>query len=79
MTTERIKFENAIQDMQLPVARRSGTHTNARWFLRHGVAMNRAHPKILLAICHAQRITQHQAVLKPVVSGTWRNWQTRQA
>ena len=66
MLTERIKFERAINDMQVPAARRSGTHANARWFLSHAVAQNRAHPNILLAICHARRITQRQPDLQPV-------------
>jgi len=54
--SERIKFERAIDGMQIPDSRRAGTPENARWFLRNGAMMNREHPKILLAICHARRI-----------------------
>lgn len=54
--SQRIKFERAIQGMQMPDFRRAGTAENARWFLRSGAVLNRDHPKILLAICYARRI-----------------------
>jgi hypothetical protein len=54
--SERFKFERAISGMQIPEDRRLGTPENARWFLRSGAVLNRDHPNILLAICHARRI-----------------------
>lgn len=55
--TEKTKFEMAIQGMQIPEQRRIGNADNAHWFLRDGAAINREHPMILLAICHARRLT----------------------
>lgn len=54
--SEHFKYERAIAGMQIPEDRRQGTPENARWFLRNGAVLNRDHPNILLAICHARRI-----------------------
>ena len=56
MDSQRKKFEHAVADMRIPGERRSGTPENARWFLRRGAIVNRDHPNILLAICHARRL-----------------------
>lgn len=56
MSKEQTKFERAIADMQVPRERRKGTAENARWFLRSGAIVNRDHPQILVAICHARRL-----------------------
>ena len=58
MVTQRIKYERAIAGMRVPGERRSGTPENARWFLRSGAIVNREHPDILLAICHARRLAE---------------------
>ena len=44
------KFETAIKSMNIPDNRKTASQTNALWFLRQGVALNRKHPNILTAI-----------------------------
>ncbi len=50
------KFESAIKNMDIPDNRKTASQTNALWFLRQGVALNKQHPNIFTAIFHAQRI-----------------------
>lgn len=56
MDSQRRKFERVVAQLRVPDERRSGTPENARWFLRNGAIVNRDHPDILLAICHARRL-----------------------
>ncbi|WP_164513514.1 hypothetical protein [Thiosocius teredinicola] len=56
MPSESTKFERAVAGMNIPAERKCGTPENARWFLRSGLAHNRDHDKILIAICHARRL-----------------------
>ncbi len=56
MPSESTKFERAVAGMNILAERKHGTPENARWFLRSGLAHNRDHDKILIAICHARRL-----------------------
>ncbi len=56
MQTQAKKFERAVAGMNVPVERKNGTPEHTRWLLRSGVADNRDHKNILIAICHARQL-----------------------